>query len=93
MVEGDYKLIWFFGDYIDREQDSKYIIGERIELYNLKKDIGEKNSLSKQDTEKTREMQTKLKEWILSCGEQIPELNQQYDPENWDQRVNPKKED
>lgn len=93
MVEGDYKLIWFFGDYVDREQDSKYFTGERFELYNLKKDLGEKSNLTMQDPERTREMQAKLKEWILSCGEHIPELNQYYDSEKWDQRVKPKKKD
>lgn len=93
MVEGDYKLIWFFGDYVDREQDSKYFTGERFELYNLKKDLGEKSNLTMQDPKRTREMQAKLKEWILSCGEHIPELNQYYDSEKWDQRVKPKKKD
>ena len=44
------------------------------------------------DPERTKKMQAKLKNLILSCGEQIPELNQHYDPEKWDLRVNPKKE-
>ncbi|WP_159949397.1 sulfatase [Polaribacter septentrionalilitoris] len=47
---GDYKLIHFF------EKD-------KVELYNLKKDISETNDLSKKEPKKTAELFTILKDW------------------------------
>jgi hypothetical protein len=93
MVKGDYKLIWFFGDYIDREQNSKYLTEPRLELYNLTNDVGEKINLSALEPKRTEDMQSELKAWILNCGEKIPGLNPNFDPARWDQRVNPKKKD
>ncbi len=43
--EGDYKLIEFFGDYIDVDSNLCYTPEGRVELYNLKKDIGESEDL------------------------------------------------
>jgi len=47
---GDYKLIHFYKKNI-------------IELYNLKKDIGEENDLSKTMPEKAKELMSQLKSW------------------------------
>lgn len=47
---GDYKLMQFLGS-------------DKLELYNLKKDIGEENDLSKSNPEKTTMMLALLKEW------------------------------
>ena len=93
MVKGDYKLIWFFGDYIDLDQGGKYIPEGRVELFNLKKDIGEKNDLAALEPARKEKMFSELKSWIISTGSPIPELNPGYDPAKWDQRVNPKKEE
>ncbi len=86
MVEGDYKLIWFFGDYIDLEQNGKYIPEGRSELYNLSKDLSEKNDLSASEPKLTSSMQEKLKAWIVSCDAEIPGLNPDFDIDTWDQR-------
>lgn len=93
IVEGDYKLIWFFHDYIDLDQDGKYIPEERIELFNLKTDLGESHNLSAVLPEKASGMKSKLEKWILSNGAEIPGPNPNYDPEKWNKRVNPKKEE
>ncbi len=47
---GDYKLLHFFDD-------------NRIELYNIKKDISESNDLSGQMPDKVNELMTLLKDW------------------------------
>jgi arylsulfatase A len=79
--KGDFKLIEFFGDYIDLDQDSKYITEGRVELYNLKEDIGETIDLSGELLDLTAEMQAELHRWINEMGEGIPEKNPNYDPE------------
>ena len=47
---GDFKLMQFLGT-------------DKVELYNLKKDISEENDLSKTNPKKTKELLTLLKEW------------------------------
>lgn len=93
MVKGDYKLIWFFHDYIDLDQNGKYIPEGRVELYNLKNDLGESSNLVTTQPEKVAEMKSELEKWILSTGAVIPGVNPNYNPEKWNQRVNPKKEE
>ena len=56
---GDYKLIEFFED-------------NRLELYNLNDDIGEKNDLSKVLPDKTAELHTILKKWRMETGAAMP---------------------
>jgi uncharacterized sulfatase len=89
MVEGDYKLIWFFGDYIDLDQNGKYIPEGRLELYNLSEDMSEKYDLSATEPGITTRMQEQLREWILSCGAEIPGLNPDFDLDTWDLRKKP----
>jgi uncharacterized sulfatase len=91
IIEGDYKLIWFFGDYIDLDQDGKYIPEGRIELYNLTDDVGETNDLSKVDSKKVQALQAKLKTWMLDSDAEIPEINPDYNADKWDLRINFKK--
>ncbi len=65
--EGHYKLIEFFED-------------GRLELYDLKRDIGEKNNLAKTMPEKATELQRKLAKWRQSVGAKMPTPNPDYDP-------------
>ena len=65
--EGDYKLIEFFED-------------GRLELYNLKRDIGEKNNLAETMPEKAADLQRKLAKWRKSVGAKMPTPNPDYDP-------------
>lgn len=57
---GDYKLIeWWQND--------------RVELYNLRDDLGEQNDLSKRMPEKTAELRTLLHQWVKDA--KAPELS------------------
>lgn len=65
---GDWKLIEFFED-------------GRLELYNLKEDVGEKNNLAEKIPEKTKELHDLLKNWRRSVNAPVPtELNPEYNP-------------
>jgi arylsulfatase A-like enzyme len=56
---GDYKLLEFFED-------------GRLELYNLKDDIGEKRDLAKRMPEKTKELHGKLVAWRKAVAAPLP---------------------
>ncbi len=62
---GDYKLIEYFEDY-------------RVELYNLKDDIGETKDLSKTNPEKAKELREMLHRWREDVNAQIPKPNPDY---------------
>jgi arylsulfatase A len=64
---GDYKLIEFFEDY-------------RVELYNLKNDIGETKDISKTNPAKANELREMLHQWRKDVNAQIPKPNPDYDP-------------
>jgi arylsulfatase A-like enzyme len=65
---GDWKLIEFFED-------------GRLELYNLKDDVGESKNLAEQRPEKTRVLHRLLKEWRKSVKAPVPTgKNPAYDP-------------
>ncbi|WP_372949742.1 sulfatase [Mariniphaga sp.] len=62
---GDYKLIEFFED-------------NRIELYNLKDDLGEEKDLSEAHPEKAEELKQLLHQWRKDVGAQMPYPNPAY---------------
>ena len=62
---GDYKLIEFYED-------------GRIELYNLKKDIGEKKNLAEKMPKKAAELLGMLKAWRKDVDAQMPTPNSDY---------------
>ena len=84
--KGDYKLICYFGDYLNTEgleaEHRKLYgtleIGEKIELFNLKEDIGEKKDLSADMPEKVEEMMTLLRNWWDETGASMPLINPDY---------------
>lgn len=65
--KGDYKLIEFFSDM-------------RIELYNLREDIGEKHNLAAEMPGKAEELRARLHTWREEVGAQMPTWNPKYDP-------------
>lgn len=68
IISGDWKLIRFFED-------------ARTELYNLKKDTGESNDLSKKYTSKVRDLLIKLESWEQKVHAPVNfELNPLYKP-------------
>lgn len=62
MREGDWKLVEFFED-------------NRIELYNLREDIGEKNNLAGKNVKKAEELRVKLAAWRKEIRAAMPALN------------------
>jgi arylsulfatase A-like enzyme len=66
---GDYKLIEYFED-------------NRIELYNLKDDIGEQNNLAENIPAKAKELHDLLKNWRNFVNAPVPkEPNPEYNPD------------
>jgi arylsulfatase A-like enzyme len=65
--KGDFKLIEFFDDM-------------RVELYNLKEDLGEKQDLAARLPEKVEQLRARLHAWRKEVGAQMPTRNPQYDP-------------
>ncbi len=64
---GDFKLIEFFDDM-------------RVELYNLREDIGEQRNLAARLPAKADELRTRLHAWRQEIGAQMPSRNPDYDP-------------
>jgi len=65
---GDYKLIeWYEPKLLNT--------GNSIELFDLKKDVGETTNLSKQLPEKAAELKTLLENWRIEVGAQMPTVN------------------
>lgn len=74
--EGKYKLIEFYED-------------GKLELYDLAKDIGEKNNLAAEMPERAARLQRKLARWRRSVNAKMPTENPEYDParaEEWKRR-------
>jgi arylsulfatase A-like enzyme len=65
--KGDFKLIEFLADM-------------RVELYNLKDDIGEQHDLASQMPDKVDELRKRLHAWREEVGAQMPTRNPKYDP-------------
>lgn len=65
--KGNFKLIEFLADM-------------RIELYNLKDDIGEQRDLASQLPDKVDELRKRLHAWREEVGAQMPTRNPKYDP-------------
>ena len=53
---------------------------DKIELYNLANDIGEKNDLAKKMPERARQMHEMLKAWQKKMGAKMPRPNPDYMP-------------
>jgi arylsulfatase A-like enzyme len=64
---GDFKLIEFFDDM-------------RMELYNLRDDIGEQHNLAVEMPAKTDELRARLHAWRKEVSAQMPTRNPGYDP-------------
>jgi len=63
---GDFKLIEFFDDM-------------RVELYNLREDIGEQRNLAAAMPAKVEELRARLHAWRKEVGAQMPSRNPNYD--------------
>jgi arylsulfatase A len=66
MRAGDWKLIRFYED-------------NRLELYNLKNDLSEKNDVAGQFPERVKRMNDELSNWLLYTKAKMPKPNPHYD--------------
>ena len=97
--KGDFKLIEFFNDYYEYDEQAraaiknatedyapypidcaKYVPKGKVELFNLRKDVGEKNDLSSEMPEKVAELKDLLARWRKSVGAQMPVKNPKFNP-------------
>ena len=59
---GPHKLLHYYED-------------DRVELYDLQADLGERNNLASTESERTRELRAMLSEWITQAGAELPGPN------------------
>jgi arylsulfatase A len=76
--KGDFKLIEFLDDM-------------RVELYNLRDDIGERHNLAAEMPGKVNELRARLHAWRKEVGAQMPTRNPNYDPTKPEHTAPPKK--
>jgi arylsulfatase A len=77
--EGDWKLIEYFGDWIDPE--GRYVPGRRLELFNLADDLGETTNLADRQPQRAAELSKALHEWMKSIPVDVPGPNPHHDPQ------------
>jgi uncharacterized sulfatase len=75
---GDWKLVEFFGDYF--EPDGQYRKGRKVELYNLRDDLGETRDLAAEHPERVDAMLKELHAGITEMGAPIPGPNPEFNP-------------
>jgi arylsulfatase A len=77
MRTGDWKLIEYFGDWFD--EGLLYRAGPRLELYDLRGDLGESRNLAESQSDRARDMQSQLRAWLQSIPSPIPGDNPHFD--------------
>lgn len=75
--EGDWKLIESFGDWFDDEP--RYHTGHKLELFNLRTDLGETRNLAESESARAQNMQAKLHAWMKSIPATIPGENPHFE--------------
>jgi uncharacterized sulfatase len=76
--EGDWKLIEHFGDWFDDK--ARYHAGAKIELFNLRDDLGETRDLSSAENGRAEAMRARLRAWMQSIPVPVPGENPHFDP-------------
>ncbi len=78
----NYKLIHFFGDFIDLEDGGKYIPGTRDFLFDLSSDTSESENLIDSQTRIATLMKADLFNWLSTMNVELPASNPAYDPDS-----------
>ncbi|WP_395749615.1 sulfatase [Prosthecobacter sp.] len=88
--EGDWKLIHWFGDYLDTtgftpddKPYGKLVIGPRTELYNVREDISEAHDLAAERPQKAAHLTQALNAWLERTGARRPTQNPGFDEKRW----------
>ncbi len=74
---GDFKLIEFFGDRFDAK--NRYVPGHHLELFNLRRDLGETRNLAESDAGRAGELQRRLRQWMRNLGVEPSSPNPHHD--------------
>ena len=75
--EGDWKLIEFFGDWFD--SNGRYVPGRRLELYDLRNDVGETKNRANELPERAAALSQSLHRWMKSVPVEIPQPNPKFE--------------
>ena len=67
IISGNKKLIHYYED-------------GRNELYDIAKDVGEQNNITKEHPELSAELKKKLDAWLKETGAIIPKKDERFDP-------------
>jgi hypothetical protein len=89
--KGDYKLIHYFGDYLDPTGcepksgtlSGRFVLGSRNELFHLENDLSEQHDLAAQMPEKVAELMADLQAWWKETDAQFPRPNPNMDRSQW----------
>lgn len=89
--KGDFKLIHYFGDYLDpegcipeaRTLSGRFVLGSKTELFDLRTDQSEQNDLSQKMPEKVSELMSDLRAWWDDTDAQFPRPNPNMDRSQW----------
>jgi arylsulfatase A-like enzyme len=77
MRQGDWRLVEYYDD-------------GRLELYNLRDDVGERHDVAAMQPERAKNMRDALQAWRKSVGAQMPTPNPNYDPTKLEHTPPPK---
>jgi uncharacterized sulfatase len=88
--EGDWKLIHWFGDYLDTtgftpddKPYGKLVAGQRTDVFNLREDPCETRNLATDRPEKTTHLTNALNAWLKRTGAKLPTPNPGFNEKRW----------
>ncbi len=89
--KGPYKLIHYFGDYLDPvgcepkagQLSGRFVLGAKTELFHLENDLSEAHDLASHEPEIVAELMADLKAWWKDTNAQFPKPNPMPDPNQW----------
>lgn len=88
--EGDWKLIHWFGDYLDTTGSTpddkpygKLVVGPRTEVYNLLEDPFEAHNLAADRPKKTTHLTNALHAWLKRTRAKLPTPNPDFNEKRW----------
>ncbi len=88
--EGDWKLIHWFGDYLDTtgftpddKPYGKLVVGPRIEVFNLREDPSETRNLVTDRPKKTTHLTNALNAWLKRTQAKLPTPNPDFNEKRW----------
>ena len=88
--EGDWKLIHWFGDYLDTtgftpddKPYGKIVVGPRTEVFNLREDPYETHNFATDRPKKTTHLTNALQAWLKRTKANLPTPNPDFNEKRW----------